>query len=184
MARFHKTLLFAVALILFNVAAGQQTRRTVDEASVIVAYLYNFGKFVEWPEGTFMSPDVPVRFCFYGADSLGAIADSLQGKPVGGHAIEVARIRRGGEIAGCHVLYVDVSERLYMRPLLNLVEEQPVLTVSEAEGFAAAGGVIGLVYADSKLKFEINVGVAEKARLHLSSQLLKLAVDVIGEAPR
>jgi hypothetical protein len=55
-----------------------------------------------------------------------------------------------------------------------------VLTVGETENFAQAGGVIGFVVENDKVRFEINVDTAGKAKLRLSSRLLLLAKTVIG----
>ena len=176
--------LLLTALLLFGaMSAGNSAQRAFDEASVVVAYLYNFGKFIEWPVGAFTAPDVPMRFCFYGEDTLGAVTDTLRGKRVSGHPIEGLHIKRGGSLLDCHLLYIDNSERFYVRPLLALTREAPILTVSEIDGFAAAGGIVGLIYSENKLKFEINKAAAEEAQLHISSQLLRLAIEVIGELP-
>lgn len=171
--------MLATALLVGATWPGIAVERAVDEASVVVAYLYNFGKFVEWPAEAFALPEANIRYCFYGEDSLVSVTDTLADKRVKDHPLEVVHIKRGGSLEGCHLLYVDASERLYIRPLLNLTRNMPLLTVSEIDGFAAAGGIIGLVYADNKLKFEINSAAAAQARLRVSSQLLMLAIDVI-----
>jgi hypothetical protein len=178
-----KKRLLAALLLLTATVTGQADDRGVDEASVVVAYLYKFGKFIEWPATAFASPDVPMQFCIYGEDSLGSVTSRIAGKRVSGHTVEVNYVKRGGALLDCHLLYIDVSERLYVKPILNLIREAPILTVSEIDGFAAAGGIIGLIYTDNKLKFEINTTAASQAGLHISSQLLRLAVDVIGEVP-
>jgi hypothetical protein len=177
-----RALLLAAGLLLGTAAAAGPSRRAVDEASAVVAYLYNFGKFIEWPAATFPSPEIPMRFCFYGDDSLGSIANSLTRKRARGQPIEIDYVKRGGSLAHCHLLYIDTSEQLYVRPVLNLTQGKPIVTVSEIDGFAAAGGTIGLVYSGSRLRFEVNSAAAAQSRLRVSSQLLKLAVDVIDES--
>jgi hypothetical protein len=52
------------------------------------------------------------------------------------------------------------------------------LTVSDIGGFAQAGGMIGLVEADQRIRFDINLATTHQANLKLSSQLLKLATIV------
>jgi hypothetical protein len=54
----------------------------------------------------------------------------------------------------------------------------PVLTVSDREWFAEAGGIVGLVVDAGKIWFKINTDAAERARLHLSSRVLILATLV------
>ena len=184
MKRFTGTTIFLIALAIVGSAVSEAPRRAVNEASVLVAYLYNFGKFVGWPDATFESPQATMHFCLYGDDELGSVADALNGKSAHGHPIQVTRLRRGAPIHQCHVLYVAPSERLYVRPLLDLTRQRPILTVSEIEGFANTGGVIGLVTARNRLKFEINTAAATEAQLRISSQLLKLALNVVEDTPR
>ena len=55
-----------------------------------------------------------------------------------------------------------------------------VLTISDIEGFAEAGGAIGLFVADSRLQFDANFATLQRANLKASSQALRLARTVYG----
>ena len=59
-----------------------------------------------------------------------------------------------------------------------------MLTVSDMEGFAEAGGVIGLMKTDEKIRFEINLLAAKDAGLVINSRLLNLAQIVYDERNR
>jgi hypothetical protein len=61
---------------------------------------------------------------------------------------------------------------------------QPVLTVGEADNFLSEGGVIRLHLEQDKIRFDINVGVADSSHLKISSRLLLLAssVTLAGQA--
>jgi hypothetical protein len=50
-----------------------------------------------------------------------------------------------------------------------------VLTVSDAEGFASQGGVIGLFLEDNRVRFEVDLTAAQAAGLQISSKLLRLS---------
>jgi len=50
-----------------------------------------------------------------------------------------------------------------------------VLTVGDATGFAAAGGMLGLVRVQEHLAFEANPEAIHDARLLVSAKVLKLA---------
>ena len=175
-----KNLLLAIALLLFSAVVAEPQRRVVDEASVVLAYLYNFGKFVTWPEGSLGPSGAPLLYCIYGENPFGSLTKTISSKRVQGRPIKVVNIKRGGAVKLCDVLFVSRSENFYLRPLLSLVQERPVLTVSEIEGFAEMGGTIGLVFSDSRLRFEINRAAAHDSGLRISSQLLALAVQVLG----
>jgi len=55
-----------------------------------------------------------------------------------------------------------------------------VLTVGESEHFVQEGGIIGFCLEQNKIRFEINLEAAEKAKLKISAKLLALAKTVIG----
>ena len=66
-----------------------------------------------------------------------------------------------------------------MKQILNSLRGASILTVSEIGGFPQNGGIINLVTtAENKVRFEINPDAAERARLRISSQLLRLATVV------
>ena len=52
------------------------------------------------------------------------------------------------------------------------------------DGFAEAGGAIGLVKTDEKIRFEINLLAAKEAGVVISSRLLSLALAVYDENNR
>ncbi len=53
-----------------------------------------------------------------------------------------------------------------------------VLTVSDMPQFSRQGGMVQFILDGSRVRFEINLASAERAGLTLSSELLKLAVNV------
>jgi hypothetical protein len=56
----------------------------------------------------------------------------------------------------------------------------PILTVGEANQFVENGGAIGFCTEDNKIRFEVNLDTAEKARLKISAKLLAVAKTVLG----
>jgi hypothetical protein len=53
--------------------------------------------------------------------------------------------------------------------------------VGDLADFADQGGMIGLTMEESHVRFQINMVAARRAHLKLSSQLLKVATQVIGQ---
>ena len=47
--------------------------------------------------------------------------------------------------------------------------------VGDVDGFIDAGGGIGLVVADDRVQFEINLEALQRVKLRASAQMLKLA---------
>jgi hypothetical protein len=155
------------------------------EHQVKAAFLYNFAKFVEWPREAFADSAAPIVIGVLGPDPFGDELDrALAAKLVDRHPLQVRRCATNGEAAGCHVLFVGVTAAEPLRRILQSLADSPVLTVGESADFVRLGGIVRFVVIESKVRFEIHNGAAQRARLRLSSKLLRLALAVHGEDRR
>ena len=149
------------------------------EAQVKAAFLYNFTRFVEWPEQAFDTPRDPLVIGVLGERAL---AENLRtiaaGRKVNGRRIVVREIENRDDAAAAQVLFVGVAGDAHFGALRDALAERPVLTVGESSAFASAGGAIVLVEHGGKLRFEINVAAAERAQVRVSAELQKLATAV------
>jgi hypothetical protein len=153
-------------------AVGAQTP-TASDVAVKAAFLYNFAKFAEWPK---LAASAPIVVCVVGDDGIAAVlVDTMSGKSINGHALEISRPQEGGTWQTCSVLFVADAERRRSAVGLNRIRTLPILTVSDGKNFSQAGGIIELYVEDGRMRFAINVDAAERSGLHLSSRLLGLA---------
>jgi hypothetical protein len=167
-------LLVGLALAAGGLGPARAQPVPAEENALKAAFVYNFAKFTDWPEELWNKTS-NLRVCASaGNDGFTKAVAALDAKPaVRGKPVEVRMLTRPEDAAGCQILVLTGREGL--APWLRGVRNAPVLTVGEAEGFAAAGGVIGLFTEGDKLRFEVNQEAAQRAGLKLSSQLLKLA---------
>jgi len=151
------------------------------EYEVKAAFLFHFAQFVDWPLEAFKDGGSPLAYCTVGEDPFhGALDASLSGKTVGARSFRVLHFKRPQEIQGCQVLFIGAEEKKVLPAILAGVSGNSVLTVGESEHFAQDGGMIGFLLEENKVRFEINLEAAEKAKLKISSRLLALAKTVIG----
>jgi hypothetical protein len=144
------------------------------EYEVKAAFLYNFARFVEWPEPP--GGDGPFVITVLGRDPFGTVLDdTLRGKTVDAKAVQVRRVSRSEEVGGSRIVFICDSEKDRLPAILKSLESAPVLTVGEMTEFAERGGVIRFKVEQDRIRLEINVAAAERSRLRISSQLLKLA---------
>lgn len=169
----------ALCLLLDVLLPGSGARASeFDEYAVKAAYLYNFAKFVEWPSGAFASADAPLSICIAGDNPFGGALDALSGKMVESRPVTVRHIPAATGLEKCHIVYIGRSEQGRFKAVLTKLARLPILTVGDIADFAQEGGMIGLVEAEQRIRFNINVAVTRQANLKLSSQLLKLATIV------
>lgn len=172
----RSTVRFGFALLLSALATLPVKSETAEEYQVKAAYLYNFAKFVEWPPQSFERNGNVISTCILEEDSLADILDKLvKGKEVEGRKFAVRRVSSAAACQTCQILFISNSEPQRFRGVLGALKDAAVLTVAQYPGFAAAGGIINLKLENGRLRFEINVTAAERARIRISSKLLNLA---------
>lgn len=159
-------------LLLATYAGGQE----MEEYQVKAAFLYNFAKFVEWPPQAFKTPQDPIAICVLGANPFGAaLADLIRGKSIDGRPIVFRLVQEAEEAGACQILFVGASAEKRFRSLWGNLTPAGLLTVGEAPGFTADGGMINFKLDSGRVRFEINLDAAQRAQLHISSKLLSLA---------
>ena len=161
---------------VFASAAANAYAETANEAELKAAYLLNFAQFIEWPrdEGSF-------TVCQYGSDTLGAGAEALSRRTIRGKRITVRSVT-GKAPSGCNVLYIGSAAKSLIREITQTLRGTNTLTVSDAEGAAKEGAVIGLSVQGQKIVFDVNLTEARRNNLVISAKLLSLAKSVM-DAP-
>ncbi len=155
-----------------------------EEYQLKAIYLFNFGKFVEWPANAASAQQNSFDICVLGRDPFGSILDTtLVGESVHNQRLAAKRVSNSHDAANCRILFVSSSEAARIRDILASLEKSAVLTVSDLPGFTSNGGMIQFVMRENKIHFEVNLTAADKAGLNLSSQLLKVATDIRKESP-
>jgi hypothetical protein len=171
--RWGLTLLLVLAGV--SGVAGQVT----DEQRLKAAFVSKFPDFVEWPDEAWDGEDA-VGLCVVRASAVvGPLRTLVDGRSLGGRPYAVREIGPDDDPDHCHVLFVPAGTS-YATDLLDRIGTRPVLTVGEGPDFARAGGIITLQKIDRRIRFEVNATAATQARLRLSSQLLRMALQVRG----
>lgn len=158
---------------------GQQ----VSQYDVEAAYLYNFGKFVRWPADTSASPK-DFDICIMGRDPFGATLRRLTaGDQIAGRNIHERVVSTAHEAAGCAIVYITDSGQANLKKAVAALSGKGELLVSDQPHFLEDGGMIQFVFIEKRVRFEVNLDTATNSHLAFSSELLKVAVKVMGTPP-
>ena len=95
----------------------------VKEVQIKAAFLYNFTKFVEWPESAFHDERSSLRLCVLCQDPFGASLQEIAEGEVAGRRLTLLRAGSMSDPAGCQILFVSRSER--ERLPRNRADDQP-----------------------------------------------------------
>jgi hypothetical protein len=152
------------------------------EYQVKAAYVFNFLKFVQWPD------DFPANA--HGKWVVGIVGDSpvgdelgrlFEGKSVLGRDLQIKRFRAADSLRDCHILFISQSEKKRLPAIFAELRGSSVLTVADTEDFVDSGGMIQLTVEGTRVRIAINVSATGRARLKVSSKMLLLA-HVVGTA--
>jgi uncharacterized protein DUF4154 len=183
LARHTACLLVPILYLASTVNMRADSR--AEEYAIKAAFLFHFAQFVEWPEGTFRDSNSPMIYCTIGEDPFqGALDESLKGKTIAARALQVRHLKDVSEAQGCHVAFIGKTGSRRIADELTSLGGSPVLTVGETEHFVKDNGMIAFCLEENKIRFNINLGAAEKANLKISARLLTLAKSVIGKPKR
>lgn len=166
-------------VVLVSLMGGPRVRAqdVPHEYQVKAAFVFRFAHYVEWP-AVAIDKRTTLEYCVGPTNPFGnALRQLVTGEMLGGRRLAVRDLTPTASLATCHVLFLHGGA---IRPVLERVRSQPVLTVSDAPGFLDEGGIIQLVRTDNRLGFNISLPAAERAGLRLSSHLLRLAGTLRG----
>ena len=173
--------LFLLLFTAFNVLLFAQTKAHAGnsnprEYEIKMAFIYNFAKYVTWPEKTFVDKNEPLVLCILGHNPFSKHSKKIEGKLVHKHKLKIRTISDFQKINECHLLYISPSESEKIDEIQSFLKSKSILTISDMDNFTNIGGMIELIVQDGKIRFIINPKAAEQAGLEISSQLLKLAI--------
>lgn len=177
-------LLLALRVVFSGSLVAGAESPTPTMHQVEAAFLFNFAKFVTWPDDAFERSGSSLIIGVLGEDPFGAVLEeTVRDKTVMGKKLAVKRFVRVQDAVNSHILFLSSSEENQLLPLLKVLEKATVLTVSDMEQFAERGGMVAFTVEDQKVRFNVNVEAVERAGLKMGSQLLKLA-RIVSEKPR
>lgn len=162
---------FCLAFLLFSQPLCAEDESV--EYKIKAGYLYNFTKFISWPEDSYQT----FNLCILGDDPFGNLIDPIEQRRVSDRPIKLVRLSSSHSFSGdkplyCHILFVSAS--VTNTPTL----QGKTLTVGESPNFAQRGGIIGFINRDGRIKLQINLAAVKQSGLKISAKLLEVA-DII-----
>ena len=192
----YKIIFCALLLMGISTIAKAQIKSSQDiEYKLKAAFLYNFIKFVDWPEKKLANNNEQIVIGIIGKNTFGDAFEPVKDKKVKGQEAIVKYYKSfselekntddlnktADELKKCHLLFVCSSEKDKLIDIIDIVKNDNVLTVGETAEFLKAGGIINFLLEDNKVRFEISLIAARQSKLTIRSQLLRLATRVIDD---
>lgn len=166
------------ALLFCGAQESWPQDRSERALRIKAAIVYHLIKFIEWPDDR-LKPVGSINLCFVGEHALlGAIAQSVAGKTVRSRQIVTKRLRNDVDTQGldeCHAVVVHDRVSQLANPLLELNRRLPLAVLCHDYATDWEGCTLTIEEQNNKAKVGIDLELATKAGLTVSSELLELA---------
>ncbi len=165
-------------IILFSFPIFAQNLSSVDPDEIKAAFIYNFLKFVTWPNDDSNSKDF--LFCVVGETSLLPYLLDLNGQELNNKPLKVIKLPFGNpKLTKCRAIFIGKLKKSDQEKLFKKISQKPILTISDKPGFTEKGGIIEIFLKQDRFRFKVNLSTARKVHLFISSRLLRLAEEVL-----
>lgn len=135
-------------------------------------FVLNIARFARWPLAGLEGREIPL--CLLGEGSLDTVTELLEGHLVRGRTVAVHRIESVEQVTSCAIVFIGAAMDEQLPQICAAAESGSTLTMSDSDGFADRCVMINIVREGLRLTFEVNQRSALRARIQLSSELLKL----------
>ncbi len=193
-----KIFVLAIFIILAAAIAAEDSVE-LREYQVKAAFLFNFTKFVDWPDEKINPTDKPFIIGVVHDDKYGSAFDPLEKEQVKGKNIKIRHFHNISiptqpeddnsdqfketvqSLKECHLLFIMTSAAKQQKDIIRIVKDVPTLTVTETSDFGEDGSVMNFVKQEQKVRFEVSLTAAKQSNVKVRSGLLKLAIRVLGK---
>lgn len=175
-ARLYCCVFFSTLLIL---SASVHAKEQSIEYKIKAAFLYNFSKFTQWPDGTVFSEQNAFSLCILGKDPFGTTITPIENKTAHGQPIRLLYFSQmNSQLKDCRVVFIAETKPKKLQSILKKLSGLKILTVGESTDFAINGGIFGFIIDNGRVQFQINKTAAQNAQLTFNSRLLSLGHPV------
>jgi len=165
-----------VIAILSLMNCTRYAAQSATEYQVKAAYLFNFLKFVEWPQDSPPDPQAKWVIGIVGDSPVGTELSKLaEGRNVLGRDLQIKKLQAADNLRSCNILFISETERKHVPAILTALRGSSVMTVADMDKFIESGGMVELGMDDARVRVTIDVGATDRAHLKISSKLLALA---------
>ena len=173
-----KLLFIFVSVMLLSswmVAPADQSEEA--NAKIKAIYIYNFTKYIEWPE-TYREGNFVVGVLGTSVPLVNELNKMATSKTVGTQKFEIKSVASPAECAKCHIVYILSDNSSQLPDVIGKVKGKSALIVTDKSGLATKGSGINFFVDGNKQKIELNRSNIEKYKLKVASTLVEMSVQV------
>jgi hypothetical protein len=139
-------------------------------------FIYNFTRYIHWP-AEYQSGDFVIGVL--GESEIQPYLEEMaQRKKMRERSFQVHRMDLNASLQKCHILFVPQAQSEQLDEVLAKLKGNATLVITEKPGMCQKGSMINFISIGGRWKFELNKEALEKAKLKVSSELVRFAVPI------
>lgn len=162
----HKLVIFIVISVFLTTLNAYESE---DKLKVVI--IGKVAKFIKWKDNNYDNFIITVLNNPY--EKL--FDKTFQNKKIKNKNIQIKYISNIDELTDTNILYIPPSNAKNLSDILSQLDGKNILTVSDIRGFAEKNGMMQIYFVSQKVKLKVNLDVAKRENLKISSSLLRIA---------
>ncbi len=171
-----RKLLFILSSFVLFTSAVTVVPDDSEEANARIKaiYIYNFTKYIEWPD-TYKEGSFVIGFIGNNSALLSELSKMSVSKKVGNQSIEIRNISTIEDNAKFNIIFILSDNSSQLSEVISKTKGKSPLIITEKPGLAQKGAAINFIVIDNKQKFELNKTNLEKYKLKVAINLIQMA---------
>lgn len=149
-----------------------------QEYLIKAKYVLNIPLFTEMPSQKKGGGSYTI--CLIGNTPLEGVLAPSEGKQIKNRPLAIHKVTDSSQLDVCQVLFIAPSERYRLQQLFPVAHQLGIMTISDMRDFTKLGGMVSLVSVNNRITYDLNLVAARSAGVSFSTQILKLANDIIN----
>lgn len=182
---FFFTKNYASTIAPAGIEADQNEEKptTLLDYQVKTRFISIFGEHCKWPtQSSAAKPGASFTIgAFEENEVTSYLIETVKTRTIAGKKAKILIISDDKEIEQCNLLYITETSEKRLQKILKIVDNLPILTVSDAPGYAEKGGMIEMYFLKNKMRYIVNPSAVRKSGLLLGSTILRYADKLIQE---
>lgn len=171
----------SIIILLLIFVSAQKMHAQYAEYEYKAAFIFNFAKFIDWPDNEYLNNDTIV-LGIYKNDPFGIILEkTMIGRQANGKYWKIVRLKSNKNLENCHIVFFsDIPPSEYIRMIEQYKDDAVLFIGNELVDFCEYGGNINFTPQYSEFQFEINNNASIHKGIKIDPKLLLLAKLISG----
>jgi len=155
------------------------------EYKIKATYLYNFGRYVDWPAENFATLQSPFVIGIVGHDPFDDVLERIaKSRKISGREIEIRRFASPETYSPCQIVFVSRDAGLLTaKTMAEKTTGKAILLVTELPEMSQQGAVLNFYSKEDRIRFQVNIDAAARNKLKISAKLLSIGTVVKDQQP-